>query len=132
MTQDSPYKIVKLVNGEDIICMMEDDDNKSYKVIWPLKMQILPKITKQGIMESLSLSTWIQSYTEERVFDLPIRSVVMMTEPSPGLSKYYEYVIKKLMHDEELPEMDWTDDINEEDIYDELLEDEESPSKLIH
>ena len=26
MTQDNTYKIVKLVNGEDIICMMEDDD----------------------------------------------------------------------------------------------------------
>ena len=42
MTQDSPYKIVKLVNGEDIICMMEEDGDKSYKVIWPLKMQIFP------------------------------------------------------------------------------------------
>ena len=25
MTQDSQYKIVKLINGEDIICMMEED-----------------------------------------------------------------------------------------------------------
>ena len=78
MTQDSPYKIVKLVNGEDIICMMEEDGDKSYKVIWPLKMQILPKMTKKGIMESLNLSTWIQSYTEERVFNC-----LLYTSPSP-------------------------------------------------
>ena len=131
MTQDSSYKIVKLVNGEDIICMMEDDGNKSYKVIWPLKMQIVPKMTKKGIMEALNLSTWIQVYTEERVFDLPSSSVVMMMEPSPGLTKYYELVLRKLMHeDEEVDE--WTEEINEEDIYDELLEEEETPSKLIH
>tara|TARA_Y100000361_G_C10979894_1_gene248476 strand:+ start:23 stop:418 length:396 start_codon:yes stop_codon:yes gene_type:complete len=131
MTQESPYKIVKLVNGEDIICMMEDDGNKSYKVIWPLKMQIVPKMTKKGIMEALNLSTWIQVYTEERVFDLPSSSVVMMMEPSPGLTKYYELVLRKLMHeDEEVDE--WTEEINEEDIYDELLEEEETPSKLIH
>ena len=131
MPQESPYKIVKLVNGEDIICMMEDDGNKSYKVIWPLKMQIEPKMTKKGIMEALNLSTWIQVYTEERVFDLPSSSVVMMMEPSPGLTKYYELVLRKLMHeDEEVDE--WTEEIDEDDIYDELLEEEETPSMLIH
>ena len=131
MTQESSYKIVNLVNGEDIICMMEDDGNKSYKVIWPLKMQIVPKMTKKGIMEALNLSTWIQVYTEERVFDLPSSSVVMMMEPSPGLTKYYELVLRKLMHeDEEVDE--WTEEIDEDDIYDELLEEEETPSKLIH
>ena len=131
MTQESSYKIVTLVNGEDIICMMEDDGNKSYKVIWPLKMQIVPKMTKKGIMEALNLSTWIQVYTEERVFDLPSSSVVMMMEPSPGLTKYYELVLRKLMHeDEEVDE--WTEEIDEDDIYDELLEEEETPSKLIH
>ena len=131
MTQESSYKIVKLVNGEDIICMMEDDGNKSYKVIWPLKMQIVPKMTKKGIMEALNLSTWIQVYTEERVFELPSSSVVLMMERSPGLTKYYELVLRKLMHeDEEVDE--WTEEINEEDIYDELLEEEETPSKLIH
>jgi len=129
MTQDNQYKIVKLINGEDIICMMEEDGEKSYKLSWPLKMQILPKMTKKGIFESLNLSTWIQSYTEDRVFDLPSRSVVMMIDPSPGIQKYYEYVLKKLKHDEDI---DWMDDINEEEIYDELLDDEESPSKLIH
>ncbi len=130
MNQDCTYKIVKLINGEDVICMMEENGEKSYKLIWPLKMQIMPKMTKEGIMESLNLSTWIQSYTEERVFDVPVRSVVMMIEPSPGLQKYYEYVLRKLSSDEE--EVDWADEIDEEDIYDELLEEEESPSKLIH
>ena len=129
MNQKSQYKIVKLVNGEDIICIMEKSGEKSYKLSWPLKMQVLPKMTKKGILESLNLSTWIQSYTEDRIFDLPSRSVVMMIDPSPGLQKYYEYVLKKLMHDEEI---DWMDEVDEEDIYDELLEEEESPSKLIH
>ena len=96
-------------------------------------MQILPKMTKKGIMESLNLSTWIQSYTEERVFNVPVQSVVMMTEPSPGLSKYYEYVLRKLTSsDIQEQEGEWSDEVDEEDIYDELLEEEESPSKLIH
>ena len=31
MNQKSQYKIVKLVNGEDIICIMEKSGEKSYK-----------------------------------------------------------------------------------------------------
>jgi|TARA_B100001094_G_C17695332_1_gene560014 hypothetical protein len=132
MNETTEYKLIKLVNGEDIICMVESDDSKNYKILWPLKLQVMPKVTKKGILESLSLSTWIQSYTEERVFDLPVRSVVMTIEPSPGLSRYYEYVVKKLMREENEEFSDWADEINEDDIYDELLEEEESPSKLIH
>ena len=132
MNETTEYKLIKLVNGEDIICMVESDDSKNYKILWPLKLQVMPKVTKKGILESLSLSTWIQSYTEERVFDLPVRSVVMTIEPSPGLSRYYEYGVKKLMREENEEFSDWADEINEDDIYDELLEEEESPSKLIH
>jgi len=132
MNETTEYKLIKLVNGEDIICMVESDDSKNYKILWPLKLQVMPKVTKKGILESLSLSTWIQSYTEERVFDLPVRSVVMTIEPSPGLSRYYEYVVRKLMREENEEYSDWSDEINEDDIYDELLEEEESPSKLIH
>jgi len=132
MNETTEYKLIKLVNGENIICMVESDDSKNYKILWPLKLQVMPKVTKKGILESLSLSTWIQSYTEERVFDLPVRSVVMTIEPSPGLSRYYEYVVKKLMREENEEFSDWADEINEDDIYDELLEEEESPSKLIH
>ena len=132
MNETTEYKLIKLVNGEDIICMVESDDSKNYKILWPLKLQVMPKVTKKGILESLSLSTWIQSYTEERVFDLPVRSVVMTIEPSPGLSRYYEYVVKKLMREKNEEFSDWADEINEDDIYDELLEEEESPSKLIH
>ena len=132
MNETTEYKLIKLVNGEDIICMVESDDSKNYKILWPLKLQVMPKVTKKGILESLSLSTWIQSYTEERVFDLPVRSVVMTIEPSPGLSRYYEYGVKKLMREENEECADWADEINEDDIYDELLEEEESPSKLIH
>ena len=122
MNQKSQYKIVKLVNGEDIICIMEKSGEKSYKLSWPLKMQVLPKMTKKGIFESLNLSTWIQSYTEDRIFDLPSRSVVMMIDPSPGLQKYYEYVLRKLTNsDIQEQEGDWSDEVDEEDIYDELL-----------
>ena len=47
MTETSPYtyKIVKLINGEDIICTIANNDeveDRYHRVLYPLKMQIVP------------------------------------------------------------------------------------------
>ena len=59
-TDTTTYKVLKLLNGEELICKLEDsvvDD--SYEITNPLKMQVESKNTKQGPVESLSLSRWI-------------------------------------------------------------------------
>ena len=48
-----------------------------------------------------------------------------MLPASPGLSIYYEGVLNKLDNSE-------FNDINDEEIYDELLDELEIPSKYIH
>ena len=73
MTETSPYtyKIVKLVNGEDIICTIANEDNnvedRYHRVLYPLKMQIVPKMVDGGIAESLNLSPAISSPSASRV-----------------------------------------------------------------
>ena len=42
------YKVVKLTNGEEIICQLGDDiDNGEYKVNFPLKMEVHSLMTKE-------------------------------------------------------------------------------------
>jgi hypothetical protein len=52
-----------------------------------------------------------------------------MLPASPGLSVYYEGVLAKLENSEELETLD---NDNNEDVYDDLLEEMESDSDLIH
>ena len=52
-----------------------------------------------------------------------------MLPASPGLSIYYEGVLDRLEGPEELSTMD---DINDEEIYEELLDELETESKYIH
>ena len=133
MTETSPYtyKIVKLVNGEDIICTIANDNDKVkdqyHRVLFPLKMQIVPKMVDGGIAESLNLSHWVHPYTESNSFDIPIGSVILVTDVGPGLSRYYEYVLRKINEDGEAHQLS-----NEEEIYDELLEELDTASELIH
>ena len=118
------FKLIKLINGEDLICSIEEEkDAKHIQVVYPLKMQVIPRMSNNGIEESLNLSPWIHPYTETHSFQIPSSSIMLITDVSPGLSRYYEYVLKKI---------DQGDDINNDEIHDEILESIEPDNKLIH
>ena len=125
---EETYKILSLSSGENIICELSQDDGK-YEISRPLLMHVRPKMTMTGMTESLMLSRWVQPFTEQKYFEIDPKHVIIMLPASPGLSVYYEGVLNKLENCEELETLD--DDDNE-DIYDELLEEMESESDLIH
>ena len=139
------YTVLKLANGEEIICEVDFeqyDDSKDllkrvYEIQNPLLMTHTREMSPQGIREGLSLSRWFQPFTEQKYFSIPATSVVVSAKASPGLSKYYEYVLRRIGDEIEeindiVAEEKELDDYTNDEIYDELLEEEESPSKLIH
>jgi len=122
------YKILKLISGENIICELSEDNGK-YEISRPLLMNIQSRVNSTGMTESLMLSRWVQPFTEERYFEIDPKHVIIMLPASPGLSIYYEGVLDRLEGPEELSTMD---DINEEEIYEELLDELDTDSKSIH
>ena len=132
MNTTAPYKIVKLTNGEEIVCQLGDDiDNGEYKVNFPLKMEVHSVLTKEGPVDSLNLSRWIGPYTEQSIFSIKSDHVLLVANASPGLSKYYEHVMKEIKQLDSPEKRSTLDDIKDEDVYDELLEEIES-SNTIH
>ena len=130
-TEESiPYKFIKLSNGEDIICKVEDNDNSEnqIKVLYPLKMQMLPKMLTGAEGDSIGLSHWIHPMTEAVSFQLSLEHVLLISDASPGLIKYYEYVLKQMRNND----LTNIDDVDDEETYEELLDDLPGPSKLIH
>ena len=59
------YQVVKLTNGENLICDVIGDSDTTLLVRSPLKMETLSKFTKTGVVESLSLVRWMQPYCDE-------------------------------------------------------------------
>ena len=86
------YQVIKLSNGEDIICTVEALESDKFKVTSPLKMSTHSKITENGVIESLGLSRWIQVYSDQPFYNIEKNSVVIMTPASHGLGRYYEHV----------------------------------------
>tara|TARA_B100000214_G_scaffold109461_1_gene77263 strand:- start:373 stop:792 length:420 start_codon:yes stop_codon:yes gene_type:complete len=90
------YQMVKLSNGEDIICKVENELDSTLQISSPLKMETYSRTTSKGLVESLGLSRWVQPYSDEKKFTIQKNTVVLMTPVSIGLQKYYEYVVENM------------------------------------
>ena len=92
----SDYQVIKLSNGENLICDVISDSDTTLNVKSPLKMETLSRVTKTGIIESLSLVRWMQPFCDSEQFELSKNNVILNSPVSIGLGKYYEFILKKM------------------------------------
>ena len=118
MNTNTTYKIVKLTNGENLICDGNDDvDNCEYKINFPLKMEVQSMKTKEGVVDSLNLSRWIGPYTEQSFFSIKRDHVLVIANVSEGLGRYYEHMRRQINQLDSPEKRAILDDINDEDVY---------------
>ena len=112
----SPCKIVKLSNGEDIICTIENNESgKECKVSYPLLMQVVPQQTPKGFVESLRLSKWVQPFTDSSFFEIKSDNIILIADAAPDLCRYYDHVLEK-MDEEDAHEIVQHNEFEEDDF----------------
>ena len=116
------YSVLKLSNGEDIVCRIVEASKEKVKVEDPLLLDVQQITDKQGkIKESVGLIRWIKPFTEEEEYFIEKTSIVITVPASIGLSKYYEHVLKRL--DQPVIREELSDEIIEDDL-DQMTDDE--------
>ena len=65
MNVDS-YKILKLSNGEMIVCELNNYINDSYEIMNPLKMEVIARMTPKGPAETLNLTPRLQHISDQK------------------------------------------------------------------
>jgi len=98
---NTEIRLLKLTNGEDILAQVDITNPNLYHLDNPLLMKIQSKITPNGIQEGLHLSRWVQPFSEETNFSIEKQHVVLSTEVSAGLTRYYQYSIRSFEHDDD-------------------------------
>ena len=51
------------------------------------------RITKKGVVEALSLSRWLQPFTESDEFDIEKSTIITVTPASYALNNYYQTML---------------------------------------
>jgi|TARA_B110000908_G_C10006030_1_gene336349 hypothetical protein len=124
------YQVIKLSNGEDIVCEVLEIKDTQINISEPLKMETINKVTDNGASESLALGRWLQPYSDENIFQIERNSIVIMTPASIGLIKYYEYVMTTIER-MELSSVEATDKDLESIVEQEIIDEDLSLDEIV-
>ena len=89
-------KIVKIINGTDIVCHIPTVANQQRNPLLtldkPLEIKYVPQITNIGIKDYIALVKWA-AYTNDHMVTIPKDKILTITNASEQMIKSYTQVI---------------------------------------
>jgi|SRR5210317_213001 len=139
----SPLKIIKLINGDDIVCVLPKEQlgEKSplIRLSKPLQVKYVPQLTPQGIKDYVALIKW-SPYTKDQIITIPKDKIMTITNASADMIKSYFHLVKdydkeeKVQKDDQYERTRFSDETNKEinEIFDDEDDDYDIPNKTLH
>jgi len=88
-------KIIKLVNGDDIVCSFPkkqlEQKSPLIRIVKPLLIKYVPQLTSMGIKDYIALIKWA-AYTNDSVITIPKDKILTITNASLEMGKSYEHM----------------------------------------
>ena len=139
--QKPQVKIIKLINGDDIVTVMPTGDKQLpdngplIRLDKPLQIKYVPQMTPMGFRDYIAMIRWT-NYTSDKVVTIPKDKIMTITNASLEMSNSYGEIVKnydtldKPKRDENYHRKEFTADENKKinEIFKELDDDEEEPT----
>lgn len=82
---------IKLTNGDDIVADISKTTKGDFTtLINPFKMDTRPMVSNEGVIDTLSLSSWLHPYSEDTKIRIMKSAIVTIVPASPGLKTFYK------------------------------------------
>ena len=145
-TQPNPIKIIKLINGDDIVCTLPaeqlGDKSPLLRLSKPLQVKYIPQFTAGGLKDYVALIKW-SPYTKDFILTIPKDKIMTIVNANNDMSKSYNYMMTNYEKSEPLARKEkpatfkrerLSDEDNERvnEIFDEFEDDEFIPKKTLH
>ena len=139
-------KIIRLVSGEEICCVIPKEQIKDNKTLIrlsePMLIKYVPRITEMGISDYIALVKWV-GFTNDKIITIPKDKIMTIANATEPFTRRYHHLVNTInKQDQKLPafvERDMTDEDyekydkrTEQESLDELKEYFDMPSKKIH
>ena len=100
-------KIIKLENGDDIVCSIPDEQLPESHVLLRitklLQIKYIPQLTPQGFRDYVALVKWA-AYTSDKVITIPKQKIMTITNATGEMSKSYSHIIRDYDIIDKVPE----------------------------
>ena len=139
--QKTTVKIIKLINGDDIVTVLPTGDKQLpdngplIRLDKPLQIKYVPQITPLGFRDYIAMIRWT-NYTMDKIVTLPKDNIMTITNACSELAVNYSQIVKnydkldKPKRDESYHRKEFTPDENKKlnEIFRELDDEEEEPT----
>ena len=145
-TTPNPIKIIKLINGDDIVCTLPaeqlGDKSPLLRLSKPLQVKYIPQFTATGLKDYVALIKW-SPYTKDFILTIPKDKIMTIVNANNDMSKSYNYMMTNYEKSEPLAQKEkpasfkrerLSDEDNDRvnEIFDEFEDDEFIPKKTLH
>ena len=93
-THPTDYRLAKLMDGSLLMGTISVDD-EHMRIINPLELVTIPRMTNEGLKEDTTLSKWIP-FTDDIEFVIAKDKVLVISVATVELAHYYEVVLEKI------------------------------------
>ena len=112
-------KIIKLVTGEEICCMLPKDqlaeNSKLLRLSEPMLIKYVPHVTQYGVSDYIALVKWV-GFTEDKIISIPKDKILTIANATQPFTDRYQKLVKVNIK-QQLP--DYIErDLNDEDYAD--------------
>ena len=139
--QKTTVKIIKLINGDDIVTVLPTGDKQLpdngplIRLDKPLQIKYVPQITPMGFRDYIAMIRWT-NYTNDKIVTIPKDKILTITNASSEMSNSYSAIVKnydkldKPKRDETYHRKEFTAEENKKinEIFKELDDEEEEPT----
>ena len=142
----NPIKIIKLINGDDIVCTLPaeqlGDKSPLLRLSKPLQVKYIPQFTATGLKDYVALIKW-SPYTKDFILTIPKDKIMTIVNANNDMSKSYNYMMTNYEKAEPLARKEkpaafkrerLSDEDNERvnEIFDDFEDDDFIPKKTVH
>ena len=133
-------KIVKLVNGDDIVTAFPieqlQDKSPYIRLVKPLQIKYVPQFTKGGLKDYIALIKW-NGFTHDPIVTIPKDKILTITNATDEMSRSYHQIAKgyeKLDAPKQEPEKYEQERLDEdtEEEYNEIYDSFRDVKKTVH
>ena len=96
----NPFKVLKMVNGEDVLCKILEEYKDALVVEYPMsvvKNQIVE--AENHIVEHTGLQRWM-NFTHDKSFLILKEKILSLGDLAPEVTLYYKHICKRISVEE--------------------------------